>query len=128
MRSPGPTLERKDRYGRIYTIRADAGLQALGLRQVGRRTIFQAGAQGILNCGVGAEASHVSAVKRWSRKRKVQSAIERSPRCVKHGAHMVSHTLPPRISTRQASPHVLKLVPAVWADDGAIATSKARRR
>ena len=47
----------------MHTIRAEAVLKRLGLRQVSGRTIQQAGRQGVLDCGVGAEASGISAVK-----------------------------------------------------------------
>ena len=49
--------------GGMHTIGAEGALKLLGLRHVRRRTIFQAGAQGSLNCGVGTEASDISAVK-----------------------------------------------------------------
>ena len=54
--------ERSD--GRVHTIGADGVLKSLALREVGRRTTLQAGAKGILNRGVGAEAIDISTVKR----------------------------------------------------------------
>jgi len=67
----------------MHTIRAEVGLKALAFRQVGRRTILQAGAQGILNCGFGADASHISA----KRANKSRSATERNSDKLAQGTH-----------------------------------------